>query len=101
MRWQEEVTLTSYEMQWTVRYFRYRSQTWMLPESTRTGNRRPGTGTGTGIFNDTGIETGTSITKLTSGTMAYRTRNQAIWEELMKKADCTFSRLNDAYQSPL
>lgn len=73
MRWQEEVTLTSYEMQWTVKYFHYRSQTWMLPESTTTGNRCPGTGTGTGIFNGTGIETGTSITKLTSGTMAYRT----------------------------
>ena len=32
MRWKEEVTLTAYEMQWTVWYFSYMSQKWILPQ---------------------------------------------------------------------
>ena len=28
MRWQEEVTLTTYEMQWMVRYFKFMSRKW-------------------------------------------------------------------------
>ena len=52
MRWQEELTLTGYEMQWTVRYFLYMSRKWVLkfdghplaPE----GSNDTGTGTGTG-----------------------------------------------------
>ena len=77
MRWQEEVTLTTYEMQWTVRYFRYRSQSWRLPEGTRTESIRSSSGTGTGKFRDTGMDTGISTTKtldpkLTTGTIAYQ-----------------------------
>ncbi|KAF8801050.1 hypothetical protein BYT27DRAFT_7216408 [Phlegmacium glaucopus] len=36
MRWEEEVTLTRYKMQWTVRYFLFKSLAWAVP---------PGTGT--------------------------------------------------------
>ena len=93
-------------MQWTVRYFCYRSQSWRLPEDTRTESICSSSGTSTGMFRDTGMDTGISTTKtldpkLTTGTIAYQRRNHAIWEELMNKADCMFARLNDAYQSPL
>lgn len=53
MRWQEEVTLTSYEMQWTVRYFLYMSRKWVLQSST-------GYSTGTG----TSTSTSTSSTSV-------------------------------------
>ena len=33
MRWKEKVTLKGYEMQWTIRYFSYMSQKWILPQN--------------------------------------------------------------------
>ena len=72
MRWQEEVTLIGYEMQWTVRYFLFMSRKWVMPH------------------------TGSSASAI-----AYGRRKQAVWEELMKKADHIFKTSNPAYQSPL
>ncbi|KAF8797508.1 hypothetical protein BYT27DRAFT_7125484, partial [Phlegmacium glaucopus] len=87
MRWQEQVTLTSYEMQWTVRYFQYQSCSWVVSD--------PGT--------DTGINTGavSGTQPQSAGAVAYGQQKQAVWEDLMIRADRTFARFNLAYQSPL
>lgn len=71
MRWQEEVTLTGYEMQWTVAYFINNSKKW-------------------------GEHSGNS-----AGAKAYACRKKAVWHQLAVKADKTFSLLNDAYKSPM
>jgi hypothetical protein len=107
MRWQEEVCLTNYEMQWTVRYFSHVSSKW---------NIHPITGTGTGTFIDTGNSTSTATAtstgtgtgtfidqnqNLTAGALAYHKRKLSIWEDLTKKADLIFRQSNPAYQSPL
>jgi hypothetical protein len=86
-RWQEEVTLTSYEMQWTVRYFVYMSRNWVLHSRTSFGSGTGGAGTIPG--------------NLTTGAIAYHKRKRAVWEDLTKKADGIFRRSNPAYQSPL
>jgi hypothetical protein len=98
MRWSEEVTLTGYEMQWTVRYFQYMSRKWVLP--TETGNVSQ---TGTGISSGTGMAlgTGTGTHFLSPGASAYWSRKQAIWEELVKKADNKFRNCHPSYESPL
>ena len=106
MRWEEEVTLTSYEMQWTVRYFLYMSRKWV----TGTGSTF-GTNPGTGISSET--NTGTSSLPSTStgpgifptrnispGAIVYHRRKRADWEDLMNKADHIFRASNPAYQSP-
>ncbi|KAF8799828.1 hypothetical protein BYT27DRAFT_7119262, partial [Phlegmacium glaucopus] len=87
MRWQEQVTLTSYEMQWTVRYFQYQSRSWVVSD--------PGT--------DTGINTRavSGTQPQSAGAVAYSQQKQAVWEDLMIRADRTFARFNLAYQSPL
>jgi hypothetical protein len=124
MRWQEQVTITTYEMQWTVRYFLYVSQKWVIPPGTG-GSENTGIGGNTGNSGNTGIgcvpgnsALGTSsdvstsnypvagnITSptlvLTSGAIAYRKRKKALWEDFMLKADGIFKRSNSAYQSPL
>ena len=96
MRWQEEVTLTGYEMQWTVRYFLYMSRKWVLKFDGH--SLAPGGSSETG--NDTGIGTGTG-TGHSPGAIAYSNRKHAIWKEIMNKADCTYKRCNPAYDSPL
>ncbi|KAF8805303.1 hypothetical protein BYT27DRAFT_7224958 [Phlegmacium glaucopus] len=83
MRWEEQVTLTSYEMQWTVRYFLHKSCAWATPSGT-------------------GIPTRTSAGQFrTAGSIAYAKRQHTVWEEIMRKADHTFARYNVAYKSPL
>ncbi|KAF8799489.1 hypothetical protein BYT27DRAFT_7227805 [Phlegmacium glaucopus] len=83
MRWEEQVTLTSYEMQWTVRYFLHKSCAWATPSGT-------------------GIPTRTSAGQFrTAGSIAYAKRQHTVWEEIMRKADRTFARYNVAYKSPL
>ncbi|KAF8802066.1 hypothetical protein BYT27DRAFT_7008681, partial [Phlegmacium glaucopus] len=83
MRWEEQVTLTSYEMHWTVRYFLHKSRAWAIPSGT-------------------GILTGTSAGQFrTAGSIAYAKRQHTVWEEIMRKADRTFARYNVAYKSPL
>jgi hypothetical protein len=80
MRWQEEVTLTGYEMQWTVRYFLYRCKKWELPAEPASVSTR---------------------TNLSVGAVAYWNRKKAVWMELAIKADKIFRRCNSAYESPL
>ena len=75
MRWQEEVTLTTYEMQWTVRFFLHKSK---ILEVIPTGIQMTSlniTGTSTGINID--IDPGTSTREtynciLSPGSIAYR-----------------------------
>jgi hypothetical protein len=78
MRWQEEVTLTTYEMQWTVRYFIYKSQKWSM------------------IVDD-------DIKQLESsaGALAYARRKESKWLLLSWKSDRSFKIINNAYKSPL
>ena len=71
MRWQEEVTLTRCEMQWTVAFFIYNSKKW-------------------------GEYSGSS-----AGTIAYTRRKREMWIQLAVRADKTFRLLNEAYESPL
>lgn len=81
MRWQEEVTLTGYEMQWTVRYFLYMSRKWVIPP--------PASGISFDSLN------------LSKGAIAYWNRKRAVWEEFMRKADRKFRGCHPAYESPL
>ncbi|KAF8806062.1 hypothetical protein BYT27DRAFT_7102812 [Phlegmacium glaucopus] len=71
-RWQEEVSLTGYEMQWTVRYFSFQSRSWA------------------GVADATG----------NAGHVTYAKRKRAMWEQLRVKADRIFRLLIDAYKSP-
>jgi hypothetical protein len=93
MRWQEEVTLTGYEMQWTVRYFRQMSTKWVIPSDLST----PAQGTSA----SGGSGSGMPLHSLTGGAIAYWNRKKAVWEDLMKKADIVFQGCNPAYDSPL
>ena len=117
MRWQEEVTLTGYEMQWTVRYFLHMSHKWVLkyddgPGGNSSTGSTPGgssyTGTGTpGGSSATGTGTPGGATSIGTGAghslgaIAYSNRKHAIWMDIMNKADSTFKRCNPAYDSPL
>jgi hypothetical protein len=80
MRWQEEVTLTSYEMQWTVRFFSHKSQKWADVMATSLAD-----------------EAGPKI----AGPIAYGNRKKAMWLERAFTADRTFTLFNPAYKSPL
>ena len=88
MRWQEEVTLTGYEMQCTVRYFRYMSRKWVVPSDLSTGSST-GSGTSSGTPN------------LSPGAIAYWNRKRTVWEDLMVRADKRFGDCHPAYESPL
>lgn len=85
MRWQEEVTLTTYEMQWTVRYFIHKSKFWSdvqtIPASTS--------------------NTPANIQFDVAGCHAYSKRKYWTWHQLAIKADNTFKVINNAYKSPL
>jgi hypothetical protein len=92
MRWQEEVTLTGYEMQWTVRYFQHMSRKWELPSNS--------SGIGPSRSGSSSSGPDMAIT-LSNGAIAYWKRKQAVWEDLMKKADNIYRKCHPAYDSPL
>lgn len=92
MRWQEEVTLTGYEMQWTVRYFQHMSRKWELPSNS--------SGIGPSSSGSSSSGPDMAIT-LSNGAIAYWKRKQAVWEDLMKKADNIYRKCHPAYDSPL
>jgi hypothetical protein len=71
MRWEEEVKLTTYEMQWTVAFFGYNSHKWVR-------------------------EVGSS-----AGAVAYANRKRVMWQNQAFSADRTFRLLNNDYKSPL
>jgi hypothetical protein len=87
MRWREEVTLTTYEMQWTVRYFTHKSIGW--------ADR----------FNNTAQPRAPSNSKNDSaeyaGALAYSNRKYSTWNQLAIKSDRIFKICNNAYKSPL
>jgi hypothetical protein len=78
MRWQEEVTLTTYEMQWTIRYFGHKMKNW-----SSIGDRL-----------DKDIPRN-------AGALAYAKRKYSMWEKLSSKSDRTFGVINSAYKSPI
>jgi hypothetical protein len=77
MRWQEEVSLTTNEMQWTVNFFSNNSRKWSN-------------------LQDTSLNAGAG-----AGAVAYAKRKQWTWEQLRLKSDRTFRVFNKAYKSPL
>jgi hypothetical protein len=84
MRWQEEVTLTTYEMQWTVRYFTHKSKFWsdaLIPPA--------------------GPASLADVNAVDAGTLAYSKRKNSSWYQLALKSDRTFKIFNNAYKSPL
>jgi hypothetical protein len=127
MRWQEQLTVTTYEMQWTVRYFLYLSRKWEISTGTGvpTGSFTtigtcsdfvPGTSSDIGTRSDfvpgTSSDISTSSNSVSGngiypspvqcpGAIAYSRRKKAMWEDLMSKADRIFRRCNPAYESPL
>jgi len=87
------VTLTTYEMEWTVRYFLNMQEKWVIKSVIDTGKN-----TVTGISIN---EAGAGSRGMTLGSMAYWNRKKAVWKDLVKKADSIFRFSNPAYQSPL
>ena len=71
-RWQEELTLTEYEMQWTVRYFQHQAGQWE-----KWGNQAE------------------YATK--QGAAAYAARKVVMWTHMAKDADRKFMLINDLY----
>jgi hypothetical protein len=95
MRWQEQVTLLTYEMQWTVRYFLYTTRKWNPTSATGSSSNNGGSSSGSGSV-------GSALNNnFTSGGIAYRKRKRAVWEDFMKKADSIFKNVNPDYESPL
>jgi hypothetical protein len=71
-RWTEECTLVKYEMEWTVRYFMYKSRLWpSAPMS------------------------------LAAGPAAYARRKAVMWDHMARDADRSFRSINANYKSPL
>jgi len=70
-RWQEELTLVGYEMEWTTRYFLYRAGKWQ----TQFGKENQ-----------------------QAGTKAYAARQAAQWGDLASDADRAFRVVNREYK---
>jgi hypothetical protein len=47
------------------------------------------------------VAPGPSLSNNSIGIIAYRRRKQALWQELVIKADLIFTQSNPAYQSPM
>lgn len=73
MRWQEEVTLITYEMQWAVRFFCRKSHIWAYA----------------GEISDLPVK---------AGHAAYAKRQNDMWNQIAIRANCTFTYLNSAYK---
>jgi hypothetical protein len=92
MRWQEEATLISYEMQWTVRFFVNQGSKWAEAYSTLADPCRTLAGA-SGTLSEGG--------RNNAGFIAYCKRKHSTWRHLAVKSDRTFSLINSAYKSPL
>src|SRR6201999_682048 len=77
LRWQEELLLVTYEMQWVVRYFMHQSRMW---------NERARVSAGAGRH---------------PGVIAYAYRHQSIWDQRTHRADQTFRDMNPQNKAPL
>jgi len=76
MRWQEEVTLITYEMQWAVRFFVRKSHIWA----------------------NAGEISGLPVK---AGSAAYALRQIDMWKQIAVRANRTFTYINTAYKCPL
>ncbi|PPQ76735.1 hypothetical protein CVT25_004546, partial [Psilocybe cyanescens] len=76
-RWDEEKTLVSYEMQWTVSYFMKKSRSWKLAAA----------------------GPGRDSAQLPPGVVAYAHRQSEIWHQLAIIADQSYQRSNPNYKS--
>ena len=88
MRWQEEVTLTTYEMQWAVRYFTHKSIFWSGLQNSPAEHSTPD-------------ENNLSRLPDRAGALSYAKRKYSTWFQLAQKSDRTFKIVNNAYKSPL
>lgn len=70
-RWQEELTLIRYEMEWTTRYFLHRAETWQ----TQLGEK-----------------------DLHAGPIAYAARQAAQWGDMALDAERAFRVINRDYK---
>jgi hypothetical protein len=91
MRWLEEVTLTTYEMQWTVRYFIHKSKFWSEFLNTPATPATPASDESD--FVNTPLDN--------AGPLAYSKRKHSTWYQLALKADKIFKVINNAYKSPI
>jgi hypothetical protein len=74
-RWEEEVTLVGYEMQWTVRFFIHKQEDW---ERRRT------------MAND----------NQATGPAAYAARKAEMWGWMAQDANYSFIKANSVYITP-
>ena len=95
MRWREEVTLLTYEMQWTVRYFIHKSKFWSDIENSLAENRS------IPAVLPTRSNMDIDIIEHSSGVLAYLKHKNSTWYQLALKADKIFKAINNAYKSPL
>jgi hypothetical protein len=72
-RWQEELTLTGYEMQWTVRYFHHQAGTWEKWGIQAADADKP-------------------------GAAAYAARKVVMWTQLRNDAERRFTRTSGTYE---
>jgi len=75
-RWQEEVTLITYEMQWAVRFFVQKSHIWASASKI-------------------------SSLPVKASHAAYAKRQYDMWKQISMRANHAFSYINSAYKSPL
>lgn len=73
MRWEEEHTILNYEMQWTVRFFKKKSEKWQV------GSCSPG---------------------ISSGAKAYAIRQEFRWKGMAINSDSIFKNTSSDYLSP-
>ena len=86
MRWQEEVTITTYEMQWTVHYFIHKSNFWSEIQNT------PATD---GLT----LEVNGNAPGMDVGSLSYAKQKHSTWYQFALKVDKTFKVINNAYKS--
>lgn len=76
LRWEEEVILVGYEMQWTVRFFVHKQEVWERRRVMANGNQA-------------------------TGPAAYAARKAAMWGWMAQDANHSFIRANSGYITPL
>lgn len=73
-RWHEELTLVTYEMQWTVRSFLHKSKLW---------------------------EQAQNAVDTSSGSRAYAHRQETLWRRFALGADKLFKNTTIVYETPI
>jgi hypothetical protein len=74
MRWEEELILLNYEMQWTMRFFKTKSDKWKL---------------------------GADTEDISSGPKAYALRQEFRWKGMAVQSDRIFKNTSIDYMSPI